>query len=308
MALPEEQVQKQSQELAVLGDGKVFVKRTETGLIKAVKALIKLDEKKGHIVEIEGKFMIQAGGYNEMNKVAGVSIITPDKLTLPDGNIVVNPYPIVDPESGTISKVWVKKIGIGFSPIGNLVITSSTLLYDIQMYFIQDLVKKVQYNSAAGRLCLKSMLTDAEKQKGVFYQIEGELGVWADFSNKDILKAINTFVQNKLFAERKAQTIAERNVMKKHPALSTVYVDAQGPEKNRSAVVPVIGFTHDFSREELMDIAQKASDGEPITVNNKQVEIVETTEVASEEDVVAGTDEEETAAKQDSLFSGGGLL
>lgn len=308
MVLPEEQVQKQSQELAVLGDGKVFVKRTETGLIKAVKALIKLDEKKGHIVEIEGKFMIQAGGYNEMNKVAGVSIITPDKLALPDGNIVVNPYPIVDPESGTISKVWVKKIGIGFSPIGNLVITSSTLLYDIQMYFIQDLVKKVQYNSAAGRLCLKSMLTDAEKQKGVFYQIEGDLGVWADFSNKDILKAINTFVQNKLFAERKAQTIAERNVMKKHPALSTVYVDAQGPEKNRTAVVPVIGFTHDFSREELMDIAQKASDGEPITVNNKQVEIVDTTEVASEEDVVAGTDEEETAAKQGSLFDGGGLL
>ncbi|GAB6172024.1 hypothetical protein JCM15765_15020 [Paradesulfitobacterium aromaticivorans] len=306
MSVPQEQVQKQTQELAVLGDGKVFVKRTDSGMVKAVKAQMKLEEKKGHLAEVSGKVMITAGGYNELNKIAGISIITPDKLTLPDGSVVVNPYPIIDPESGTISKVWVKKMAIGLSPIGNLTITSSTLLYDIQMYFIQDLVKKVQYNSAAGRMCLKSMLTDTEKQKGVFYQIEGDLGVWADFSNKEVLKAIETFVQNKLFAERKAQTIAERNVMKKHPALSMVYVDAQGPEKGKTAMVPVIGFTHDFSKEELLDIAQKAADGEPLTLNNKRVEIIENTEVATEEDAVAGTEVEEGA--QDSLFSGGSLL
>ncbi len=296
------QEQTQSQEVALLGDGAVFVKRTESGLVKAVKAQIKLEEKKGHLAEIQGKVMITAAGFNEMNKVAGISIVTPDTLTLPDGTKVVNPYPMIDPVSGTISKVWVKKMAIGLSPIGNLVITTSTLLYDIQMYFVQDLVKKIKFSAAAGRLCMESMLTDQDKQKGIFYRIEGDLGVWADFSNKDVLTCIETFVQNKLFAERKAQTIAERNAMKKHPALSTVYVVPTGPEKARIGIVNVVGFSHDFSQQELLDIAQKAADGEPITVNNKRVEVIDITGAATNEDITATTDEEEVSN------DGGGLL
>jgi hypothetical protein len=300
----QEQPQQQSQELATLGDGAVFVKRTETGLVKAVKAQVRLDERKGHLAEIQGKVMITGAGYNEMNKVAGVSVITPEKLTLPDGSVVVNPYPIIEPVSGSISKVWVKKMAIGLSPIGNLVITTSTLLYDIQMYFIQDLVKKIKYSAAAGRLCMESMLTDQDRQKGIFCRIEGELGVWADFSNKDVLTCIETFVQNKLFAERKAQTIAERNAMKKHPALATTLVIPTGPEKARTAVVNVVGFSHDFSQQELLDIAQKAADGEPITVNNKKVEVMDITGEASEEDLGVNNDEEENAEGS----NGGDLL
>ena len=125
--------EQQTQEIALLGDGAVFVKRTESGLVKAVKAQIRLEEKKGHLAEIQGKVMITGAGYYELNKVAGISIITPNMLTLPDGNKVVNPYPMIDPASGSISKVWVKKMAIGLSPIGNLVITTSTLLYDIQV-------------------------------------------------------------------------------------------------------------------------------------------------------------------------------
>ena len=306
MSAKETKTQEQSQEIALLGDGAVFVKRTESGLVKAVKAQVRLDERKGHLAEIQGKVMITGAGYNEMNKVAGVSVVTPEKITLPDGSMVVNPYPIIDLISGSISKVWVKKMAIGLSPIGNLVITTSTLLYDIQMYFIQDLVKKIKFNAAAGRLCMESMLTDQDKQKGIFYRIEGDLGVWADFSHKEILTCIETFVQNKLFAERKAQTIAERNAMKKHPALATTLVIPTGPEKARTAVVNVVGFSHDFSQQELLDIAQKASDGEPITVNNKKVEVVDiSSSELTEEDLAASTDEEENP---EGSSNGGDLL
>jgi hypothetical protein len=301
--------QKQTQEIATLGDGKVFIKRTEQGWVKAVKVRMTLEEKKGHLADIQGKIMITANGYNELNKIASVSILTPDKLILPTGEVVVNPYPIIDKESCSISKVWVKKMGVGLSPIGNLVITSSTLLYDIQMYFIQDLVKKVQYNKDAGRVCIESMLTDKEQKGGVFYRIEGSLGVWVDFGHKDILKALDTFVQNKLFAERRAQTIAERNVLKKHPALSTVYVEPKGPEKARMALVDVIGFTHDFTRRDLLDIAERAAAGEPITINNKEAEIIETTGVVTEEDVVAADDEDANGdGGTGTHSSGGGLL
>jgi hypothetical protein len=283
--------------VAILGDTEVFIRRGPNGHIKAVKGKVNLLESKGHLAEIQNKVMITEAGYREMNKIAGISIITPEKLTLPDGQVVVNPYPIVDPISGSISKVWVKKIGIGYSPTGNLVITSSTLLYDIQMYFIQDLAKKVQYNKDAGRLCMEQMLSEDDHKKGAFYKIEGNMGVWVDLSHKEVLKAVDTFINNKLFAERKAQTICERNVLKKHPALSTTYVEPNGPTKNRYGQVTVVGFTTDLSKDELMDVASQAERGEEVKIRGEKAEIVETVDEITEEDIQASMDEEELARK-----------
>lgn len=278
------------QNVAVLGDGEVFVKKVNGGQIKSVKGAITLNEKNGEIATIQGKTMTTAKGFNTLNQIAGLSIVTPEKLTLPDGQIVVNPYPIIDPESGTISKVWVKKIAIGYSPTGNLVITSSTLLYDIKMYFIQDVMKKVQYNQGAGRVCMESMLTEEEKQNSIFLKIEGFLGVAANIQHKEILKAIDTYINKKQFAERNAQSICERLVMSKHPALaSAAYVTKQG----EIARVPVVGYVHDFNREELLDIAGKAERGEEIVVGNQKADFIEMVGEATEVDFAADADDEE---------------
>lgn len=280
-----------------LGDGDVFIRRTSTGAIKAVKGRLKLEEKKGEISFIQNKAMITAAGYNKMNTVAGVSIITPDKLTLPDGNVVVNPFPIIDKESGTIDKVWVKKTAIGFSPMGNLVMTSSTLLYDIKMYFIQDLNKKIQKNKNSGRMCMEPMLTEDEKKNGMFLKIQGLMGIWANLNDADVLKCMDTYIQNKLFAERKAQTIAERNCLKKHPALAQVYVDTTGGEYNHSGYVDVIGYNHDLTKEDLLKLAQMAEKGENIDqYKGMKVDIIDanTIDEVTDEDVNAARDEEET--------------
>lgn len=282
-------------QVAILGENEVFIRRSSKGNIKAVKGKVNLLESKGHLAEIQNKVMITEAGYREMNKIAGISIITPETLTLPDGKVVVNPYPIVDPESGTISKVWVKKIGVGYSPIGNMVITSSTLLYDIQMYLIQDLAKKAQYNKDLGRLCMEQMLTDEDKNKGAFFKIEGSMGVWVDLGHKDVIKAFDTYINNKLFAERKAQTICERNVLKKHPALSTTYVEPNGNKGNRNGQVTVIGFTTDLSKEELMQVAEQAERGEEISVRDEEVEVIDHMDEISEEDIVASTDDDEVS-------------
>ncbi|WP_342538490.1 hypothetical protein MKY15_20820 [Sporosarcina sp. FSL K6-1540] len=280
------------QQAVDLGDGKVFVKKVNGGQIQSVKGTITLNEKNGEIATIQGKTMTTAKGFNTLNQIAGLSIITPDKLTLPDGQIVVNPYPMIDPESGTIAKVWVKKIAIGYSPIGNLVITSATLLYDIKMYFIQDLSKKVGYSREAGRVCMEQMLTEDEKTNSIFLKIDGFLGIAANIQHKDVLKAIDTFINKKQFAERNAQSICERLVMSKHPALaSAAYVTKQG----EIARVPVVGYVHDFNREELLDIADKAERGEEIEVGNQKVEIIEAVVEATAEDIATDTDDEEVA-------------
>lgn len=289
------QLTTQRNDIAILGETEVFIRRNANGAIKAVKGKVNLLESKGHLSEIQNKVMITEAGYREMNKIAGISVITPQNLTLPDGQVVVNPYPVIDPESGTISKVWVKKIGIGHSPTGNLVITSSTLLYDIKMYLIQDLAKKVQYNKDAGRLCMEQMLTEEDKKRGSFFKIEGSMGVWVDLSHKEILKAFDTYINNKLFAERKAQTICERNVLKKHPALSTTYVEPNGPSKQRFAQVTVVGFTSDLSRDELMEVVEQAERGEEVKVRGQEAEIIDSVDEITEEDIQASLDEEEMA-------------
>lgn len=279
-----------SQNVAVLGDGEVFIKKTNSGQIRSVKGAITLHEKNGEIATIQNKTMTTAKGFNTLNQIAGLSIVTPEKLTLPDGQIVVNPYPIIDAESGTIAKVWVKKIAIGYSPIGNLVITSATLLYDIKMYFIQDLAKKVQYSKDAGRVCMEQMLTEEEKTNNLFIKIDGLMGVSANIQHKDVLKAIDTFINKKQFAERNAQSICERLVMSKHPALaSAAYVTKQG----EAAKVPVVGYVHDFNREELLDIADKAERGEEIVVGEQKVEVIEAVVVATDEDMATDADDEE---------------
>ena len=283
-------------EIATLGDGQVFIRRTTSGAIKAIKAKMTLKESKGHLAVIQNKVSVTAAGFYELNKVAGISIITPEKLTLPDGSVVTNPFPILDPQSGTISKVWVKKMAVGYGPTGNIVITSSTLLYDIAMYFIQDMVKKIKYNAKAGKFCIESVLTKEEKETGIFLKIEGAIGVWANLKEKDAQTCLETFVQNKLYAERKAQTIAERNCLKKHPSLAISIVDNQGTENNHYASVDVIGYTHDLSQNDLEKLANEAAEGNINNFKGTPVDITDANIIddITEEDFHTAVEEDET--------------
>ena len=268
------------------------LKRVPGGAIKSVCAKIRLYEQKGELTDIQGKFTISAAGYNTLNKIAGISILTPKKLTLPNGDIVINPYPIVDPKSGSISKVWVKKLAIGYSPIGNLVMTSSTLLYDVRMYFIQDLVKKIKKNKSAGKICTESMLTDQEKNTGIFLPTEGNIGVWGNLQNSDALTCFETFIQNKLFAERKAQTICERNCLKKHPALAFSQLMVAGNEKRHYSEVTVHGWSHELTKDDFMRLEEMYENDQEIDqYKGTQVEKIDSDDHISAEDLAASQDE-----------------
>ena len=142
-----ESVQKQN--IAILGDGQVFFRKGNDGMVKAVSGAMMIKEKTGEIAMIKGKPMLTAVSYYAQNKIASCTIITPDYLIIPDKDgdrKVPNPFSIPDPESGTITKVWVKKGCLGRNPVGNWVYTTCTLLYDIKSYFVQDCYKKILSN------------------------------------------------------------------------------------------------------------------------------------------------------------------
>ena len=286
----------QNQERVLLGDGEVFVKRTSTGNIYAVKAQMTLREALGEIAVIEGKPMIAADGYYRMNQIAALTILTPDSIKVPaqngEGTITVpNPFPLLDPVSGTQKGVYVKKIVVGYSPTGTLAISSHTMFYNYTTYFLQDLQKKVQYDATAGRLCFKEQLSEDELKKGIFLAIEGEFGIYANTNHKEILKCVSTWLANKNFGERKAQTICERNAMKHHPALAVKIQNLQGAEKNRVGQVTVIGWQHDHSRKEIEDLAYAADAGEEIVINGHRAEKYETTGTVDEEDIVTSAED-----------------
>ncbi|MGE5528092.1 MAG: hypothetical protein ACM3X6_02990 [Patescibacteria group bacterium] len=297
-ALQKQIEQFRRQDIALLGDGEVFVRRLPNGgQIKAVKGALVLRETNGEIAEIQGKFMTTAKGFNTLNQIAGLSIITPATLVLPSGETVVNPYPLQDPESGSIAKVWVRKLAIGYGPTGNLVVTSATLLYDIKMYFIQDILKKVKGAKDAGRVCHENQLTEDEKNSRLFLRIDGHMGVWANYSHPEILKALDTFVNKKLFAERNAQSICERLVMAKHPALAhAAYLEVTGRDKAHVSRVAVIGYMNDLTREQMLEITNRAEQGEEIAIGGQKAEVIETVGAATTEEMEIEKDPEELAS------------
>lgn len=285
---------KNEAQLAELGDPEVWVKRTATGQIRSVRAVINLREDQGELVEVEKKLTISAKGYRRANQIASLAILTPDTIQIPDadrGTIEVpNPYPIIDRESGTQKGVWVKKIAVGYSPIGSIAVSSTTMFYDFSIYFLEDLQSKIRWNEGAGRFCFRDQVTEDEKQKGIFMPIEGQFGVWANTGHKEVLKAIGTWIQTKKFGERKAQTVAERNVLKHHPALSLQLGTVVGPIGARVTQVSVIGWQHDHDAQELEQIALAADAGEEVEVDGVVVEALDVSDQIDEVDVRASVE------------------
>lgn len=284
-----------------LADPQIWVKRTPSGKVTQVKARMTLFETLKEFCVIKGTPMITADGYRKLNQVTSLAVITPDSIQIPDSNgdgvrRVANPFPIIDPTSGTQRGVWVKKLAVGYSPMGSLVVSSSTLFYDFTMYFLADLQDKVKDNKLAGRMCFEHQLSEGERNKGIFLPIEGmgqnTLGIYADMENPDVLKAVGTWLQNKHFGERKAQSVCERNALKHHPALAVKLSGVQGPERDRLGQVVVVGWMHDHNRAELEEFAAAADAGKDVEVGGKSIQTIETTGVVTDEDLVTGIDDD----------------
>lgn len=153
------------------------------------------------------------------------------------------------------------------------------------------------------------MLTEEEKKTGMFLRIQGLMGIWVNLNDGDVLKCMDTYIQNKLFAERKAQTIAERNCLKKHPSLAQVYVDATGTDYNHVGSVDVIGYNHDLTREDLLKLAQMAEQGENLgEYKGIKVDFIDANVIdeVTPEDVMTSRDEEEAPLEITDTATGAG--
>lgn len=276
-------------------------------LMRPAKATFTLHEKKGHFYTIKKKTVISSTGYIQLNKAASVNIVTP-KTVVVDGKDENNPYIERHPVTRAIESVAVRKIGIGFSPIGNMTVIDKTLFYNIYTYLIQSIQAKMKAREwKTDKQTRKSHPIDIPLHKDcafvgvnpddrpktgkwIFYLTADPLGIWVNYEHQAILDCLEEHTQRQRFGDRIAQKICERNILRDHPAIG---VDSVEPKKNEKgdtiAKVTVYGWRHELTPQNLDDVLLQAEKGA------KEIEVkAEVIETTPEEEKQAIAEEEKT--------------
>lgn len=306
--------------------GTVYIRADKSGAImRPIKADISLFEKMGHLYtlpaggkkkrgqkfedeEPEGAsaqdrirdFIISSAGYTQLNKVAGISILTPQAVIV-DGKDRPNPFIERDPETKAITAVNLRKIGIGYSPAGTLVAVDKTLFYNIYTYFIQSIqakMKRVQWKDGhptdqkqfpnCAVYGTKDQAPAKKEGAWAFFPTQPPLGLWINYQDQATIDCMEEHTQRQRFGDRIAQTIVDRNILKDHPAIGVARVFAKEGQQGWVATVTVWGYRHDTTPSDLGRLLQEAEKG------------MEGTEIEKKTAMISGIDEtEEKVALED---------
>lgn len=261
--------------------GQVMAKVKDNQVLAPVKAQIKLYERMGHIYKIASgrdgeppKYSIAAAGYSHLNKVASISIVTPHAVIV-DGRAVPNPHIERNPKTKAIESVNIRKMGIGYSPIGNVVVVDKTLFYNVYTYFIQSIqakMKRRQWNKDSRRYDGPPMHPDAalygiegkEPEKSgswAFFPTESPLGIWINYEDPAMIDCLEEHTQRQRFGDRIAQKIVERNILKDHPAIGISQVHALDTDSGQRATVEVFGYRNEMNPPDISEIMRQAERG-----------------------------------------------
>lgn len=268
----------------MIGNYPVDVRVGKNGAIQAVAFKVKLTKTEGDIYGIpyfdsdaknwKKRYMVSAQGYQRLNSFAGVHIITPRTLII-NGQEHNNPY-IERDEDGVKQTVYVRKIGLGRGPGGNLIALDQTLSYSPGDYLKRD-IQNIKAKSVVRNIVKNKNFKEKE---GFWYlKVFDNLYMEIDLNHEETMKCIKTYQERVNFAERLAATIVERNIMKKHPAIARQTVR---PNDKGEVVIPIVSWREsDMEIDKVNEAAVSVSEGRRPT----GVEVVQETGKATHEDV-----------------------
>ena len=303
--------------------GDVYIKATKDGqIMRPIKAQITLFEKAGHFYGLPGKYnsetkktekkyAITSAGYTHLNKVASISILTPPTVVR-DGVEQPNPYVERNPKTRAIESVIVRKIGIGYSPAGNITAIDKTLYYNPYTYFIQSIQAKMKKTTwedgkktddkANPNAAIYGIAEEKPDKPGswTFFPIQDPLGLWINYEDQAIIDCLEEHTQRQRFGDRIAQKIVERNILKDHPALgvsNVMAVPGNVPEQGQRATVEVYGYRHDMGYANLQDLMKQAAKGQGEV--EVKAEIIDAVDEEEERATIGEMSEEEKAAAEE---------
>lgn len=260
------QLPEKKNEIAVLGDGEVFVKRTAEGSFKAIRGEIRLSQSDKEVTSIPGGgVMISTYGYDKLNKFAGLTIVYPPQIPItvdrrgyPETAMVENPYIEYD-KDGVMKVITVEALAIGLSPIGNWVITQERTRFDLHQYFVADAWSKAKKFPACGKFVSRETYEKMpDRENRMFLKIMGEWGLALDVTHPDVMSTLSGQITRQKFAERIASSICRRNAMKRHPAIAKTEVKLHGGE----AYVTVYGWQHDMTAAQITKMVSLTTGGQ----------------------------------------------
>ena len=262
----------------------IFVRVLENGqVMRPIKSRFTLYEKLNQIYKSQSavwkqnkevkpsKYAITSDGYIHLNRVASISIMTPKSVVV-DGKEQHNPHIERNNQTRAIEAVNIRKIGIGYSPAGNVVVVDKTLFYNIYTYFIQSIqakMKRVEWKDGKATDkkeypdCARTG-TDKDKPEDgswAFFPTIPPLGIWVNYEDQAILDCLDEHTQRQRFGDRIAQKIVERNILKDHPAIGISQVEMKEEEGRKVAYVDVYGYRHEMGTKDLGDIMTQAEQG-----------------------------------------------
>jgi len=297
--------------LALMADfGRVYTIVHNGQIMAPVHATMTLYEGLGHIYKQKGwdqdaqqkvdKYLITASGYKHLNKVASISLVTPQSVIV-DGRPVPNPHIERNPRTKAIESVNIRRMGIGYSPTGNIVVIDKTLFYNVYTYFIQAIqakMKRVEWKTENNKrvktenkefpdCAIYGIESEKPTRAGswAFFATEPPLGIWVNYEDQATIDCLEEHTQRQRFGDRMAGTIVDRNILKDHPAIAAAQVFTKVGEGGTKASVDVYGYRADNSPRDISSIMRQAESGSDTKDFEIRAETI--TDVSPEEEQVA---------------------
>ena len=309
------QVAKPTGPLRVAGQipdvGRVIARLDGAGMLEAVQATVTLRHDLGHIYAIPAgqdedggrrvAWAITAMGYNRLNGTAGVHIVKPPTLYI-DGRARPNPFIERDEANGNLISVVCRAMAIGRAPVtGNLVATDQMLYWSPRAYFLNELLRKARYAKGLARIGPVEMFV-AECRKPTDWLVDMGMGlaVVFDTQHPEFYKKFLDYQELVKFGERRAQTIVERNALKKHPAIGCSTVVPREVGGVAVAQVTVYGWREsDRSPAQVRELALRLCAGEIIDGIETTAEV--STQTHEEPELLAGDQATPSALQEAAL-------
>lgn len=292
--------------------GEIYMRIRKGEILRPIKAEMQLFEKLGHIYKVGDKYAITASGYTHLNKIASISIVTPQRVII-DGAAKPNPYIERNAMTKAIETVNIRKIGIGLSLIGNVTVIDKTLLYNIYTYFIQSIQAKMKKKKWSDKLkgysdepmypncAITGIAGERPKIEGswAFFATAEPLGLWVNYKDQAILDCLEEHTQRQRFGDRIAQKIVERNILKDHPAIGLSNVFSKEGTSGIYAFVTVYGYRHDFEAPNINEVLEQAERGSETF--ETAAEVIDRVEEHEEKEIMAEVVAEEGKEKPELL-------
>lgn len=194
------------------------------------------------------RIRITSLGYGELNKYAGVKILTPSSLMF-DGKEQTNPF-IMRDNSFALVEVIARKVAFGFNGSGKLTAVDQSIVLNPRRALANSLIPLIERYPVIGEYVNKEAIDQNDIKTGMFMPIVDtgitQMGVFIkDIKHPELLRYWKEYNASVTYADRTAQTLCERNALRKHPGIGISWIPVDEIDENGSVNIKIKYWKYD---------------------------------------------------------------